>query len=209
MEMTKDVETYLLEGCGRCQLGGTPDCKVHFWTNELKELRRIALSCGLEETSKWGVMCYMINGKNVALISALKDYAALSFFKGILLSDEMNYLVKPGEHSHEDRVWKFTDTKDILELEDAIRAYLFEAIEVEKAGIPIPARVRKELDPPEELIQKFSDDPAYKAAFEALTPGRQRGYLIHFSQAKQSQTRISRIEKCKEKIFLGKGFNEY
>ncbi len=206
--MNTDVDLYFTEGCGRCPLGGTPQCKVHNWPEELKLLRKIALDCGLTEESKWGVPCYTYKGANVAIVSAFKDYAALSFFKGALLSDENNLLDKPGENSQAARLLKFTKPQQIIEIEDLIKAYIFEAIEVEKAGLKV--EFKKDLEPiPEELQTRLDEDPNLQSAFYALTPGRQRSYILHISQAKQAKTRESRVEKCLPKIFSGKGFNEY
>lgn len=209
MNMTQDVETYFSVGCGRCQLGGTPDCKVHRWEKELRELRRISLIAGLEESSKWGVPCYLLNGRNVFLINAFKDYCAVGFFKGILLKDEKKLLIKQEPHSHEDRIIKFTDVRSILEVEQDLLALMNQAAAIEAAGIPIPPRSIKFPKFPDELRQIFQEDISHKSAFETLTPGRQKSYLIHFSNAKQSKTRTARIEKCREKVFSGKGFNEY
>ncbi|WP_305982417.1 YdeI/OmpD-associated family protein [Roseivirga thermotolerans] len=204
--MTTNVDQYLAEGCGRCSLGGTPDCKVHQWSQELQKLRSIALECGLTEESKWGVPCYTYHGANVAMISAFKDYCSLSFFKGALLKDKYQMLVKPGPNSQAARLFKFTNLEQILQAEDSIRLYLFEAIEVEKKGLKVDMQAKDQLDYPDELQAKFKDMPELKTAFEALTPGRQRGYIIHFSQPKQSKTRLARIEKLIPKIMDGKGF---
>ncbi len=206
MRMTTNVDQYLAEGCGRCSLGGTPDCKVHQWSQELQKLRSIALECGLTEESKWGVPCYTYHGANVAMISAFKDYCSLSFFKGALLKDKYQMLVKPGPNSQAARLFKFTNLEQILQAEDSIRLYLFEAIEVEKKGLKVDMQAKDQLDYPDELQAKFKDMPELKTAFEALTPGRQRGYIIHFSQPKQSKTRLARIEKLIPKIMDGKGF---
>lgn len=206
MRMTTNVDQYLAEGCGRCSLGGTPDCKVHQWSQELQKLRSIALECGLTEESKWGVPCYTYHGANVAMISAFKDYCSLSFFKGALLKDKYQMLEKPGPNSQAARLFKFTNLEQILQAEDSIRLYLFEAIEVEKKGLKVDMQAKDQLDYPDELQAKFKDMPELKTAFEALTPGRQRGYIIHFSQPKQSKTRLSRIEKLIPKIMDGKGF---
>ncbi|WP_286757188.1 YdeI/OmpD-associated family protein [Roseivirga sp. UBA838] len=204
--MTTNVDQYLAEGCGRCSLGGTPDCKVHQWSQELQKLRSIALECGLTEESKWGVPCYTYHGANVAMISAFKDYCSLSFFKGALLKDKYQILEKPGPNSQAARLFKFTNLEQILQAEDSIRLYLFEAIEVEKKGLKVDMQAKDQLDYPDELQAKFKDMPELKTAFEALTPGRQRGYIIHFSQPKQSKTRLARIEKLIPKIMDGKGF---
>lgn len=205
-EMTTDVDQYLLEGCGRCEKGGTPDCKVHLWPQELRKLRSIALECGLTKESKWGVPCYTFQGANVSIVSALKDYCAISFFKGVLLQDAHKILEKPGPNSQSDRLLKFTSLQQIIDIEDTIKAYIFEAIEVEKAGLKVEYKAKDDLDYPEELLAKFEEQPEVKDAFEALTPGRKRGYILHFTQPKQSQTRTKRIEKMIPKILEGKGF---
>lgn len=204
--MTKHVETYFLEGCGRCALGGTPQCKVHRWHHELMALRRIILDCGLTEDCKWGVPCYTFNGKNIVSISALKENCVLSFFKGVLLQDEHGILTFPGDNSQIDKVIRFIRVEEIMKVEEWIKAYVFEAVEVEKAGVQVPKS--NVLSIPEELQRKFEEVPAFRAAFEALTPSRQRGYLLYFSQPKQSQTRTSRIEKYLQKIFNGEGLQD-
>jgi uncharacterized protein YdeI (YjbR/CyaY-like superfamily) len=205
--MNKSVDNYFIEGCGRCPLGGTPDCKVHSWTSELELLRKIVLNCGLTEESKWGAPCYTFQNKNILMVSALKEYCCISFFKGSLLSDDKNLLVKPGPNSQATRLFKFKNIKEIIKIEDDIRAYIFESIEVEKTGIKI--QFRKNPEPiPEELEAKLENDPILKTAFEALTPGRQRSYILHFSQPKQSKTRISRIEKCEPMILSGIGLHD-
>lgn len=206
INMTTDVDQYLLEGCGRCEKGGTPDCKVHLWPQELRKLRSIALECGLTEESKWGVPCYTFQGANVSIVSALKDYCSISFFKGVLLQDAHKILEKPGPNSQSDRLLKFTSLQQILDIEDIIKAYILEAIEVEKAGLKVEYKAKDDLDYPEELLAKFEEQPEVKDAFEALTPGRKRGYILHFTQPKQSQTRTKRIEKMIPKILEGKGF---
>ncbi|UCS92771.1 YdeI/OmpD-associated family protein [Echinicola marina] len=206
--MNNKIDNYLSEGCGRCVLGGTPECKVHKWTKELLQLRRIVLDCGLTEELKWSVPCYTHKKKNILIISAFKDYAALSFFKGALLQDRAKLLEKPGDNSQAGRLIKFKDFKKILENEPRLKAYIFEAIEVENEGLEVPKKTISEYHVPEELEKMLQDNPDFKAAFEALTPGRQKGYLLHFSQAKQSKTRLARIEKCMPKIYEGKGFND-
>ncbi len=205
--MNPAVDMYLMEGCGRCPLGGTSNCKVHFWTKELRMLRKIVLHCGLTEEVKWGVPCYTFQHKNVLLLSAFKEYCAISFFKGSLLADPHQLLLKPGERSQATRLLKFTDTEKIGAQESHIKAYIFEAVEVEKAGLKVSFHPNPE-PIPEELARKFEEDPILKSAFDALTPGRQRGYLIHFSQPKQSNTRRSRIEKCVAKILNGEGMHD-
>ena len=205
--MIEAVDNYLKEGCGRCPLGGTPDCKVHPWNTELKLLREIVLACGLTEEIKWSVPCYTLEGKNILLLSALKDAAVLIFFKGVLLKDAYAWLEKPGPNSQAARYLKFTDTHTIATREAEIKAYIYEAIEVEKAGLKVA--FKKQQDPlPPELNQIFEQDPVFKSAFEALSPGRQRGYIIHFSQPKKTETRISRIEKSIAKILNGEGMHD-
>lgn len=202
------IDQYLLEGCGRCSLYQTPDCKVHTWQYELKLLRNLVLDCGLTEEYKWSQPCYTHNGANVLIVAAFKDYAIISFFKGSLLQDKGKLLDSPGENSQAARQFRFTDTERIKALEDDIKAYIYEAIEIEKAGLKVDFKAKKELEYPEELESKFEEHPDLKAAFDALTPGRQRGYILHFAQPKQSTTRTSRIEKCMPKIFEGKGFHD-
>ena len=206
--MINSVEEYLSVGCGRCKLGGTPDCKVHRWPQELKILRKIILSCGLKEEIKWSVPCYTYQNKNVLILSAFKDYCSVSFFKGVLLKDEKKLLHKAGENSYEGKLFKFTDTDSINKNEDSIRAYIFEAIDIEKSGIQINTRAEDKLKYPEEFTEYLEKNPEIKMAFEKLTPGRKRGWLLFFSGVKQSATRLQRIEKSKVKILNGKGLNE-
>lgn len=202
------VDHYFAVGCGRCPLGGTPDCKVHPWQEELKQVRRILVDTELTEEVKWSVPCYTFEDSNVAILTAYKDNCTLSFFKGALLKDPDDILVQPTKDSQAARVIRFTDVDRVLKLEAVIKAYVAEAIEVEKAGLEVAYKDTSEFDFPDELLSKFADDPAFAAAFDALTPGRQRGYLLHFSSAKQSQTRVRRIEKCMPRIFEGRGFHD-
>lgn len=206
--MNPRVDRYLEEGCMRCPLGGTPDCKVHNWPDELKQLRRILLECGLTEELKWSFPCYTFQGGNVVLMSAFKEYCAISFFKGALLKDPKGILDKPGENTQAARLIRFISVGEIEALEPVLKAYIQEAIQVEKAGLKVEFKDTSEFDIPEEFQTQLEADPALKMAFEALTPGRQRGYLLHFSQAKQSKTRASRVEKCIPKILAGKGFHD-
>ncbi|HZG74918.1 MAG TPA: DUF1801 domain-containing protein [Paenibacillus sp.] len=202
------VDQYLAEGCGRCALGGTPDCKVHNWPEELRKLRAIALDCGLTEEVKWGVPCYTFQNANVLTIGAFKESCALSFFKGSLLKDEHRVLAKPGENSQAGRVIRFTSVRDIDELEPILKAYILEAIEAEKAGLKPETNRHAELVFPEEFLRKLEEMPALKAAFDALTPGRQRGYHLFFTAPKQAKTREARIEKCIPLILAGKGLHD-
>ena len=205
--MNTSVETYFIDGCGRCDLGGTPECKVRGWTSELALLRNLILDCGLAEESKWGAPCYTFQGKNVLMLSALRDYCCISFFKGSLLNDQKELLVRPGPHSQAVRMFKFRSVKEIEKIMADIRCYIFESIEVEKAGLKVS--FKKNPEPiPEELLVKFETDPVLKNAFHALTPGRQRGYILHFAKPKQSKTRVSRIEKCTPMILSGIGLHD-
>lgn len=206
-KMNPKVDKYLIDGCMRCPLGATPDCKVNNWPEELEKLRMIVLDCGLTEELKWGVPCYTFQKSNVLIISAFKEYCSLSFFKGALLKDAHRILEKPGENTQAGRLVKFTNVKQIVEIEPVLKEYIYEAVEAEKAGLKV--NTKKNPEPiPEELQNKFEDIPALKTAFDALTPGRQRAYILHFSAPKQSKTRVSRIEKCMEKILAGKGLND-
>ncbi|MEL6559051.1 MAG: YdeI/OmpD-associated family protein [Bacteroidota bacterium] len=205
--MNKSVDHYLTAGCGRCPLGGTTDCKVHRWTAELEYLRQIVNACGLTEECKWGVPCYTFQGNNVLIVSAFNEYCSISFFKGALLADGRQLLIKPGPNSQAARLFRFKNLYEIQQIEETVKSYIFEAISIEEAGLSVP--FKKNPEPiPAELELRFEKDPVFKAAFEALTPGRQRGYIIHFSQPKQEKTRISRIEKCTQMILSGIGLND-
>lgn len=201
------VDKYLLDGCMRCKYGGTPQCKVNSWREELEILRNIVLECNLTEEIKWGVPCYTFEGKNIIIVSAFKNYASLSFFKGVLLKDPDKILKKQGENSQSARLIKFSNSKQIIELQDTLKAYILEAVEIEKSGAKV--KFNKSPEPfPEELIQVFEEDLDFKKAFNALTPGRQRGYIIYFSQPKQSQIKINRINKYRQHILNGIGLND-
>lgn len=208
--MNKTAATYFTTGCGRCPKGGTPDCKViSTWQAELAALRALVLASGLTEECKWGVPCYTFgNDKqrdNVVLIHAFNDYCALLFFKGALLKDAKGILIQQTENVQAARQLRFTDVREITKLKATITAYLQEAIAVEKAGLKVSMKPTAEFAMPEEFQAKLDVSPALKTAFEALTPGRQRGYLLHFAAAKQSKTREARIEKCTPQILNGKG----
>ncbi len=205
--MNPQVDLYLEDGCGRCKYYKTTQCKVHNWQSELKALRAIVLECGLTEELKWSVPVYTHKNKNIAIVSAFKDYCSLSFFKGSLLQDTENILHKQGESSQSARILKFTNVKEISKIRDIIKAYIFEAIELESQGIKV--EFKKNLETiPDELQKCFDNDTSFQKAFYALTPSKQRGYIIYFSQPKQSQTRETRIENCKQKILNGVGLND-
>jgi uncharacterized protein YdeI (YjbR/CyaY-like superfamily) len=182
--------------------------KFDKWQAELQQLRMIVLDCGLTEELKWGVPCYTFQDGNVVLIHSFKEYCAIGFFKGVLLKDESGILIQQTENSQTARQIRFTSLDEIIEQELLVKAYLYEAIEAEKAGTKIELKKTDEFNRPEELQRKLDENAAFKTAFEALTPGRQRGYLLHFSEAKQSKTREARIEKYMPQILNGKGFND-
>ncbi len=181
--------------------------RIENWQEELEKLRLICLDCGLTEELKWGVPVYTFRSANVVGIGGLKESCALSFFKGSLLEDAEHMLLKPGEHTQAGRWIKFTGVKEIAKMEPVLKAYIYEAIEIEKAGIK-PEKTNTELILVEELQKKLDEFPALKAAFNALTPGRQRAYNLHFSAPKQSNTREARIEKYIPLILSGKGIND-
>ncbi|MEZ4684065.1 MAG: YdeI/OmpD-associated family protein [Caldilineaceae bacterium] len=203
-----EVDLYLAEGCGRCPLWRTPDCKVHPWAEELAALRLILLDTALTEELKWKVPCYTFEGNNILIMSAFKEYCSLSFFKGALLQDPEGILEKPGENTQAGRLIRFTDVQRIVDLASTIKVYIAEAIEVEKAGLDVEYKKVSDFDVPDELVDVFDEDPQFREAFDALTPGRQRGYLLHFAGAKQSKTRKARIKKYREQIFDGKGMHD-
>ena len=182
--------------------------KNHRWQDELAALRQIVLDCGLTEDVKWMVPCYTLDNSNIVLMHVFKEYCALLFTKGVLLKDPVGILIQQTKNVQSARQIRFTHVDEIIEMEPVLKAYIQEAIDVEKAGLEVEFKETSEFDMPEELQNKFEEDPTFKTAFEALTPGRQRGYLLYFSGAKQAKTRRSRIEKYSEKIFDGKGLND-
>lgn len=205
--MIESVEEFLELGCGRCAYFSTPDCKVNSWREELIALREIILKSELTEQLKWSSPCYTFEGKNVLMMSALKKQAVIGFFKGVLLSDPYKILVSPGKSSQADRRLVYTDVETINDQKSIILEYIADAIEIEKKGLKV--EFKKDLEPiPDELEEIFRTDPNLRDAFFELTPGRQRGYVLHFSQPKQSKTRFSRIEKCIPKILARKGFHD-
>ncbi len=184
--------------------------KAKKWREELEQLRMIVLDCHLTEELKWGVPCYTFNKHNIVLIHAFKDYCALLFFKGALLKDPKGMLIQQTENVQAARQIRFTSAGQIVKLKVSLKAYIYEGIEVEEAGLKVEFKKTKEFNMPEEFQNKLSarGGLALKKAFEALTPGRQRAFLLHFSAPKQSKTRESRIEKCVPQILNGKGLNE-
>jgi len=178
------------------------------WREELKRLRMILLDCHLTEELKWGKPSYAFEQGNVVILQPFKEYCALLFYKGALLRDAEGVLVRPGEHSQSGRQIRFTNLREIAAKEAVVKAYVAEAIAAEKAGLQVKFKKTSEYKVPRELKKKMAEMPALKTAFRALTPGRQRGYLLYFSAAKQSKTRESRIEKCIPQILKGRGWNE-
>jgi uncharacterized protein YdeI (YjbR/CyaY-like superfamily) len=178
------------------------------WKESYEKLRIIVLKCGLTEELKWGCPCYTINNKNVVLIHGFKAYCALLFPKGALLKDEEGILVQQTENVQSARQIRFKGLHEVVKLERSVRAYIHEAVEVEKAGLKVALKKTSGFKMPEELALKLKALPALKKAFQALTPGRQRGYLLHFSSAKQSTTRAARIEKNVDRIMAGKGLED-
>jgi uncharacterized protein YdeI (YjbR/CyaY-like superfamily) len=182
--------------------------KVGKWQKELEKLRAIVLDCPLTEELKWGVPCYSLQESNIVLIHAFKEYCALLFFKGALLKDSKGILIQQTKNVQAPRQIRFTNVREIVEMKAIIKAYIFEAIEVEKAGLKVKLKKTTEFDVPEEFQSKLNESPALKTAFHALTPGRQRAYLLHFSAPKQSKTREARIAKYMRQILKGKGLND-
>lgn len=178
------------------------------WRKEFEKLRTIILDCGLTEELKWGHPCYSFENSNIVIIQGFKEYCAILFPKGVLLKDPNAILVQQTENVQAARQVRFTRLQEIVKLATVLKAYIKEAIEAEKAGLKITYKKTSEFKMPEEFRKRLSEDSALRSAFEKLTPGRQRGYLLHFSAAKQSQTRESRIEKCIPLIFDGIGLND-
>jgi uncharacterized protein YdeI (YjbR/CyaY-like superfamily) len=178
------------------------------WAEEFKKLRNIILECPLAEELRWGKPCYTFEKSNIVLIHGFKDYCALLFFKGALLKDPKGILIQQTENVQAARQIRFTNIREIAGMEPILKAYIHEAIEVEKAGLKVDYKKTGEFRIPEEFRNKLDKTPALKTAFEALTPGRQRGYLLYFSAAKQSKTREARIEKCMPQILEGKGLDD-
>ncbi len=178
------------------------------WQQELTMLRNIILDCGLVEELKWGQPCYTFNKKNVLILGEFKDFCVLSFFKGILLQDTQQLLIKQGENTQSARILKFTNIKQIIEIENIIKAYIFEAIEIEKAGLKVAFSDKEDLVYIDELKAYLAKDNKLKTAFEALTTGRKRAYNMFFADAKHSATRTARIEKYASRILIGKGMND-
>ena len=182
--------------------------KAKQWQEEYETLREIILDCGLTEELKWGVPCYTIENSNIVLIHGFKEYCAVLFFKGALLKDSMGILIQQTANTQSTRQIRFTGVDEIVEMESLLKAYIYEAIEVEKAGLKVELKETNEYEVPEEFQAKLDELPALKTAFEGLTPGRQRAYLLYFSGAKQSKTRQARVGKFMQHILNGKGLDD-
>jgi uncharacterized protein YdeI (YjbR/CyaY-like superfamily) len=178
------------------------------WQEELKKLRMIILDCQLTEEFKWGVPCYTFQNSNIVLVHVFKEYCAILFVKGALQKDANDILITQTENVQAARQIRFTNVQEIVEMETILKAYIYEALEVEKAGLKVNFKKTTEFIIPEEFQNKLDEIPALKTAFDALTPGRQRAYILYFSAPKQSKTRESRVEKCMQQILNGKGLND-
>ena len=178
------------------------------WQEELEKLRMIILDCQLTEELKWGVPCYTFQKSNIVLIHVFKEYCAILFVKGALLKDARGILITQTENVQAARQIRFTNVQEIVEMETILKAYIYEAIEVEKAGLKVNYKKATEFSIPDEFQNKLDENPALKTAFGALTPGRQRAYLLYFSASKQSKTREARVEKYMQQILNGKGLND-
>lgn len=182
--------------------------KLTKWQLELERIRKILLNTPLKEEVKWNVPIYTYEGKNIVGMNGMKEYASLAFFKGCLLKDQAKILIQATEHTQAARSIHFTSVEEIMEKEDLLRAYVLEAIEAEKAGLKVPVEKPADLPVPEEFQNKLDEVPGLKDAFDVLTPGRQKAYLLYFGQAKQSATRASRVEQFIPRILMGKGPND-
>jgi uncharacterized protein YdeI (YjbR/CyaY-like superfamily) len=182
--------------------------KAKKWQEEFEKLRMIILDCQLTEELKWGCPCYTFQKSNIVLIHGFKEYCALLFFKGALLNDANGILIQQTENVQAARQIRFTNVREIVKMKTILKAYIYEAIEVEKAGLKVNFKKTIEFIIPEEFQKNLDKNPVLKTAFDALTPGRQRGYLFYFSQPKQSKTRESRVKKCMQQILNGKGLND-
>jgi uncharacterized protein YdeI (YjbR/CyaY-like superfamily) len=182
--------------------------KASQWKEEMKILRELFLGCGFSEVIKWGAPCYMYGKTNIVIMREFKECCVLILCKGSLLSDPKGILVKPGENTQAGRQIRFTNLEEINEMKTTLIAYMQESIEIEKSGLKIDTTLRPEQETPEEFQEALDLDPDFKSAFEALTPGRQRAYLMHFAAPKQSKTKVARIKKWKDQILRGKGMND-
>ena len=204
---TESVDAFLADGCGRCAHYKSPQCKVRQWPDVLQAVREILIASGLREEMKWGAPCYTLNGKNVAMMVALRKNCAVSFFRGAHLEDPQGLLEAPGPNSRLGRYLKFETLEEVLLKRLYCQDLLAEAIALEQSGVKAKREAPQELLP-EELLQRLLAEPTLQSAFAALTPGRQRSHILHIGGAKQVETRLRRVDRCVEAILQGKGFNE-
>jgi uncharacterized protein YdeI (YjbR/CyaY-like superfamily) len=204
MAMITDPDDFFTKGCGRCERFATPECSTRLWIDDLNALRRICLDMGLQETVKWAHPTYMHAGRNIAIFAALRTDFRFTFMNAGLLKDTEGVLVPQGPNSQTPSMIRFTAVGQVGEMEPVIRAYLRQLMDHAEAGTK-PAKVAREIDMPDELTEALDADPELAEAFQALTPGRQRSYMFDLNQAKQSATRVARIEKFRDKIIAGKG----
>ena len=207
MAMITNPDEFFIKGCGRCARFATPDCSTRPWIKGLNELRRICLAMDLSETVKWAHPVYMHVGRNIALFGAFRGDFRLSFLNPGLLTDSEGVLEPQGPNSQTPSMIRFTAVEQVGEMEPIIRAYLQQLMDSAEAGTRVP-KVHREIEIPEELIEAIDSDPELAAAFQTLTPGRRKSYLFNLNQAKQSATRIARIEKFRHRIIAGKGLME-
>jgi uncharacterized protein YdeI (YjbR/CyaY-like superfamily) len=204
MAMIADPDDFFTKGCGRCDRFATPDCSTRRWIDGLNDLRRICFEMGLSETVKWAHPCYLHAGRNIAVFAAFRDDFRLSFMNPRLLSDPEGVLEPQGPNSQTPSMLRFTEVGRVRTLEPVIRAYLRQLMDHAEAGTQ-PPKVARQIDMPDELTDALDADPELAEAFQALTPGRRKSYMFNLNQAKQSATRVARIEKFREKIIAGKG----
>lgn len=205
--MITDIETYFGQGCGRCERFATPDCSTRQWSRGLNELRQICLESGLVETVKWAHPCYMHAGRNIVILGAFRGDFRISFFNAALMKDPKGVLEKQGPNTRHPGMIRFADNAQVKVMKPTIVSYIHEAKGYAEAGIK-PPKEESEIELPDELVEALDADPVLADAFHALTPGRQKGYVINLNSAKKSETRISRIAKFRDKILAGKGATE-
>lgn len=201
------VDLYIADGCGRCEYYATDKCKVRDWQDELQHLRQILLESALTEEVKWGVPVYTYKGKNVIIIGALRECVTIGFLKGVLIKDPQKLLEKQGKNVQSARILRFRSVKAIMDMSETIKGFIEEAISIEESGVKV--EFKKNPEPvPAELEHRFEELPALADAFYALTPGKQRGYIIFISQPKSTEARHNRIDKCLDKIMNGEGLHD-
>ncbi len=207
MAMISDPDDFFTKGCGRCDRFATPDCSTRLWIDGLNKLRRICLDTGLEEAVKWAHPCYMHVNRNIAIFGAFRGDFRLTFLNPALLRDTEGVLEPQGPNSQRPAMMRFTAVEQVGEMEAVIRAYLRQLMDHAELGTK-PPKVTRGIDMPDELAEALDADPELAEAFQALTPGRQRSYMFNLNQARQSKTRVARIEKFRERIIAGKGASE-